>query len=81
MARRKSEQVHKAILDAAQQQFEAKGYTATTIGGIAKAAGTAQSNVYVYFPSKIQLAFAVFEPWMRAQITAKASWILDGKYT
>lgn len=70
MARVKNEQVRKAILEAAAKLFEEKGYIATTIGSIAKAAGTSQSNVYVYFSSKIEIAFAVFEPWMRAQIEA-----------
>ena len=70
MARVKNEQVRKAILDAAAKLFEEKGYIATTISSIAKAAGTSQSNVYVYFSSKIEIAFAVFDPWMRAQIDA-----------
>jgi AcrR family transcriptional regulator len=56
MARVKNEQVRKAILQAAADQFQDKGYIATTIGGIARAAGTSQSNVYVYFASKIEIA-------------------------
>jgi AcrR family transcriptional regulator len=70
MARVKNEQVRKAILQAAADQFQDKGYIATTIGGIARAAGTSQSNVYVYFASKIEIAFAVFDPWLREQISA-----------
>ncbi|WP_158970408.1 TetR/AcrR family transcriptional regulator [Chachezhania sediminis] len=69
MARPKSEQVRQAILDAAHQLFMEKGYTATTIGAIARQAGTAQSNVYVYFQSKFDIGFAVFDPWMRQKVT------------
>lgn len=76
MARVKNEQVRKAILEAAAKLFEEKGYIATTIGSIAKAAGTSQSNVYVYFSSKIEIAFAVFDPWMRAQIEALEARVL-----
>lgn len=76
MARVKNEQVRKAILEAASKLFEDKGYIATTIGSIAKAAGTSQSNVYVYFSSKIEIAFAVFDPWMRDQITALEARVL-----
>lgn len=76
MARVKNEQVRKAILDAAAKLFEEKGYIATTIGSIAKTAGTSQSNVYVYFSSKIEIAFAVFDPWMRDQISALETRVL-----
>ena len=68
MARPKSEQVRKAIMDAAKQLFMEKGYIATTISSIARSAGTSQSNVYVYFDSKFEIAFAVFDPWLRAKL-------------
>ena len=68
MARQKSEQVRQALLEAAQKLFVEKGYIATTIGSIARAAGTSQSNVYVYFTSKFEIAFAVFDPWLRAKV-------------
>ena len=68
MARQKSEQVRQAILDAAHTLFLEKGYIATTISAIARSANTSQSNVYVYFASKIEIAFAVFDPWMRAKM-------------
>lgn len=68
MARQKNEHVRKAIMDAADALFMEKGYIATTINSIARAAGTSQSNVYVYFASKIEIAFAVFDPWFRTKI-------------
>ncbi|WP_116081798.1 TetR/AcrR family transcriptional regulator [Tropicimonas sp. IMCC34011] len=68
MARQKNEQIRTAIMEAAQQLFMEKGYIATTISSIARAAGTSQSNVYVYFSSKFEIAFAVFDPWLRARV-------------
>lgn len=70
MARQKSEQVRQAILEASQHLFMEKGYIATTIRMISLSAHTSQSNVYVYFASKIEIAFAVFEPWMREKMSA-----------
>lgn len=56
-------------MQAAERLFMEKGYIATTIGSIARAAGTSQSNVYVYFDSKFEMAFAVFDPWLRTRIS------------
>jgi AcrR family transcriptional regulator len=42
----------------------------TTIGAIATGARTAPSNVYVYFPSKLDVALAVYEPWLKSQVQA-----------
>ena len=69
MARVKSEKMFENITLAAESLFEEHGYIGTTISRIAKEAGTAPSNVYVYYPSKIEIAFAVFDPWLRARIT------------
>lgn len=65
MARQKNEQVKQAILREAEVLLKERGYNATTINAIARAAGISPSNVYIYFGSKIEIAFAVFEPWMR----------------
>lgn len=69
MARVKSEKMRESITLAAEQLFAEHGYIGTTISRIAKTAGTATSNVYVYYPSKIEIAFAVFDPWLRRKIT------------
>lgn len=53
---------------AAETLFAERGYNGTTVSQIAKQAGTATSNVYVYYPSKTEIAFAVFDPWLRQQI-------------
>ena len=69
MARVKSEKMFENITLAAESLFEKHGYIGTTISRIAKEAGTAPSNVYVYYPSKIEIAFAIFDPWLRDRIT------------
>ena len=75
MARQKSEQVRVAIMGAAERLFMEKGYIATTINSIARAAGTSQSNVYVYFDSKFEIAFAVFDPWLQTRVIGGSSLI------
>ena len=56
------------ILRAAQRLFEEKGYAATSMREIAVNSGTVPSNLYVYFPSKLALLFAVYGPWFREQL-------------
>jgi AcrR family transcriptional regulator len=68
LARVKSEAVRKAILSAAVTEFSEKGYLKTTVNSIASGAGTAPSNVYVYFASKLEIVLAIYEPWFRQQI-------------
>jgi AcrR family transcriptional regulator len=59
----KKEQVYQAILDSAYELFSQNGYHATTLQGIAELAGVGVSSLYSYFPSKLHLLYAVFEPW------------------
>jgi AcrR family transcriptional regulator len=67
LVRLKSETVREAILASAAKELSANGYLDTTIGRIAKGAGIAPSNVYVYFASKLQIYFSIYEPWFKAQ--------------
>ncbi|MBJ2151601.1 TetR/AcrR family transcriptional regulator [Paracoccus sp. IB05] len=67
MARIKSETLRAAILAAAREEIAARGYQETTIAHIAKRAGTVASNVYSYYGSKLEVYFAIYEPWFRAQ--------------
>jgi len=69
MARQKSKLMRDSITLAAENLFAEHGYIGTTVSRIAKEAGTATSNVYVYFPSKIEIAFAIFDPWLRQKIS------------
>jgi AcrR family transcriptional regulator len=66
MGQVKKEAVRDAILDAARTLFVANGYAAATMADIARRAKMATSNIYVYFPSKLAIVYAVAEPWIRA---------------
>src|SRR5260370_39008156 len=92
LARVKSEAVREAILSAATVEFSEKGYLKTTVNSIAKGAGTAPSNVYVYFASKLEIGLAIYEPWFKRKILAlekavakketpeqKIQWLVTGR--
>ncbi len=67
MAQTKKDEVRRAILDAAYAVFEKHGYTKTNVSQIAKMAGVSPANVYVYFLSKLDILFAVYDPWLSKQ--------------
>jgi AcrR family transcriptional regulator len=68
MGQVKKDAVRDAVLASASRLFERKGYTATTIKQIAAGAHTVPSNVYVYFKSKLEIAFAIYQPWLESEI-------------
>ncbi|CAE6935973.1 hypothetical protein R69927_07425 [Paraburkholderia domus] len=59
-----------AMLAAAFDLFSRKGYAATTLTEIARNAGTTGPNLYVYFESKLDLVYELYEPWMLQQVDA-----------
>jgi AcrR family transcriptional regulator len=59
----KKKEVRQAILDSAYDLFSERGYHSTTLQDIAEFAGVGVSSLYSYFPSKLHLLYAVFEPW------------------
>ena len=62
------------IIEAAAKVFAHKGYNSTLIADIAKEAGIGKGTIYEYFPSKVDLFFAVFEWFVRMTETeAKVS--------
>jgi AcrR family transcriptional regulator len=67
MAQVKKTEVRDAILAAAFELFAEKDYARTTIAEIARRAGLSQSNIYVYFGSKLEILWAVMSPWMFRQ--------------
>ena len=67
MAQVKKEHVRAAILESAFAAFTAHGYAATTLPMIAKGAQVSPPNVYSYFSSKLQILYAIYDPWMRLQ--------------
>ena len=68
MAQVKKAEVRESILAAASALFTEHGYARATIQQIAKAAHIAPSNVYVYFESKLEIMFAIYEPWFRGHL-------------
>ena len=64
MAQTKKDGVRDAILAAAFARFSEKGYSETTIPAIAAAAGISTANVYRYFPSKLEILYTLYEPWL-----------------
>ena len=67
MVQIKKAAVEDAIVESAGKLFRANGFSGTPMAAIARDAGVASSNIYVYFDSKMQLFYAVYEPWLRAR--------------
>lgn len=70
LARVKNEAVRQAILTSTASQIAMTSYMDTTVAKIAKGAGIAPSNVYVYFESKLQIYFSIYGPWFQSQVAA-----------
>ena len=68
MAQRKKDEVRAAILDAAFTLFTEQGYSETSIPAIARRAGFSTANVYIYFHSKIDILFTLYEPWLQERL-------------
>ena len=64
MAQTKKDGVRDAILAAAFARFSENGYSETTIPAIAAGAGISTANVYRYFPSKLEILYTLYEPWL-----------------
>ena len=58
------------LLKHAFRLFARKGYRATTMAQIAATAGMTVANIYVYFPSKMHLFYAVYRPLQEEQLQA-----------
>lgn len=68
MAQHKKSEVRQAILEGAFRLFSAQGYSATTLTDIARTAGVSPGNVYIYFGSKIEILYTLYDPWLRERI-------------
>lgn len=68
MGQVKKSEVKEAILASAHRLFGRKGYTDTTLARIAADAGVSTANIYVYFRSKIEILYALYDPWMRGRL-------------
>lgn len=56
----------KAVIAAATEMVAEKGLKATTMRGIAKAAGIGEATIYNYFPTKEAILYAYYEDHMTA---------------
>jgi AcrR family transcriptional regulator len=68
MAQRQKVEIREAIMNSAFRQFSKRGYTGATIPQIAAGAQVSTANFYVYFRSKLEVVFAIYEPWLRTQL-------------
>lgn len=68
MAQVKKPAVREAILRAAEKLFTEKGYHEATLPQIAREAGVSPGTVYVYFGSKIEIVYTIYDPWLRAHL-------------
>lgn len=68
MAQVKKSKRRRAILASAARLFRKKGYLKCRMEEIAADAGTAVANLYVYFPSKLHLFYAVWTPMLQARM-------------
>ena len=66
MVQVKKQEIRQAILDTAYELFSERGYQNTTLQDITDFAGVGVSSLYSYFPSKLHLFYAVFEPWYKS---------------
>ena len=77
MSQQKKAEVREAILTGAFSLFARHGYTGTTLAAIAKAARVSPGNVYIYFNSKLEILYAIYDPWLRARIEALEAELLQ----
>ena len=73
MGQTKKTEVRDAILRSARRLFARDGYTGTSLPRIAAGAGTSTANVYVYFRSKLEILYEIYDPWLRARIETLAA--------
>src|SRR5260370_34920734 len=69
------------IIAAAAECFARAGYHATTMAGIAEAAGVSKGTPYLYFPGKEALFIALYEEWdcgLAARVDAATGGVARG---
>jgi len=68
MARRRSDDKRRRILDAAVQVFARKGYFGAKVAEIARQAGVADGTIYLYFHNKEDILVSLFNEVMAEHI-------------
>ena len=69
MAQVKKPEIRNAILSAADRLFSERGYHNTTLAQIAAKANVSTANLYVYFQSKLDILYSIYDPWLRQRIS------------
>lgn len=64
----KKEDVRTAILEATLAIVSDKGYVGASMSQIARTAGVSNANIYIYFQSKVDVFFSVYEVWLKEKI-------------
>jgi AcrR family transcriptional regulator len=72
MAQIKKPEIREDILRAAEALFARHGYVDTTLAAIARKAGVTMSNIYNYFGSKLEILYAIYEPWLDERVARLA---------
>lgn len=70
MARRQTDDKRQRILDAAIRVFARKGYFASRVSDVAKAAGIADGTIYLYFRNKDDVLVSLFDGIMCEHVSA-----------
>jgi AcrR family transcriptional regulator len=60
--------VREAILRSAKQLFSRRGYSGTNLIQIARGANISAANMYNYFKSKLEILYAIYDPWIRMRL-------------
>jgi AcrR family transcriptional regulator len=67
---RNPDQTRKRLIEAAQKEFNTKGFLGTDTNRIARRAGFAPQTFYRHFDDKIAIFIAVYDEWWRAEAGA-----------
>jgi AcrR family transcriptional regulator len=70
VAQKKKAEIREAILQVAYRLFAERGYSNTNIPQIARAVGVSPANIYVYFRSKLDILFSLYDPWLMRHLDA-----------
>jgi len=69
MARRKSDEKRRRILEAAVRVFARKGYHGAKVAEVARRAGVADGTIYLYFRNKEDILVSLFDEVMAEHVT------------
>jgi AcrR family transcriptional regulator len=76
----RGERTRRALLAAAVERFAQRGYRATSVAEIARAAGVSPPAAYVYFPTKEALFLAAVDEDAAGEIGEALPDVLEGRF-